>query len=60
MKSILWKRILPVLALGAVLAPGPAWAAANAVREKIEKPVQQAIDTLQATQKAEESLAPGT
>ena len=55
MKSKLWKRILPVLALGAVLAPGPAWAAANAVREKIEKPVQQAIDTLQATQKAEEA-----
>ena len=50
-----WKRILTVLALGSLLAPGPAWTAGNAVRETIEKPVQQAIDTRQATQKAEEA-----
>ena len=47
--------MLPVLMLGAILAPGPAWAAGDAVREKIEKPVRQAIDTQQATQKAKEA-----
>lgn len=51
----LWKPILPALVLGSVLAPALLWAAGNAVREKIEKPVQQAIDTRQATQKAEEA-----
>ncbi len=55
MKSMLWKRIVPVLVLSAVLAPGSAWPAGDAVREKIEKPVRQAIDTQQATQKAEET-----
>ena len=48
----LLQRILPVLVLGSILAAGPVWAA-DAVREKIEKPVQQAIETRQATQKAE-------
>jgi FtsZ-binding cell division protein ZapB len=47
--------MLPVLMLGAILAPGPAWTAGDAVRDKIEKPVRQAIDTQQATQKAEEA-----
>ena len=51
----LWKPILPALVLGSVLAPALLWAAGNAVREKIEKPVQQAIDIRQATQKAEEA-----
>jgi len=49
-----WKRILTLLALGSILTPTLLWAA-DAVRENIEKPVQQAIDTRQATQKAEEA-----
>lgn len=51
----LWKPILPALVLGSVLAPALLGAAGDAVRDKIEKPVQQAIDTRQATQKAEEA-----
>ncbi|MGD8541948.1 MAG: hypothetical protein PVI39_06630, partial [Desulfobacteraceae bacterium] len=51
----LWKPILPALVLGSVLAPALLWAAGDAVREKIEKPLQQAIDTRQATQQAEEA-----
>jgi len=50
-----WKRILPVLVLGSILAPALLWAAGDTAREKIEKPVRQAIDTRQATQKAEEA-----
>jgi molecular chaperone GrpE (heat shock protein) len=50
----LWKTI-QALVLGSVLAPALLWAAGDAVREKIEKPVQQAIDTRQATQQAEEA-----
>jgi len=50
-----WKPILPALVLGSVLAPALLWAAGDAVHEKIEKPVQQAIDTRQTTQKAEEA-----
>jgi septal ring factor EnvC (AmiA/AmiB activator) len=50
-----WKRILPVLVLGSILAPALLWAAEDTAREKIEKPVRQAIDTRQATQKAEEA-----
>ena len=46
--------MLPVLMLGAILAPAP-WAAGDAVREKVEKQVRQAIDTQQATQKAKEA-----
>ncbi|MFZ2040524.1 MAG: hypothetical protein WAV08_07500 [Desulfobacterales bacterium] len=53
-----WKPILPALVLGSVLAPTLLWAAGDAVREKIEKPVQQAIETRQATQKAEEAWRP--
>jgi len=50
---MLAKRILPLLVLGAVLTPYLVWAAGDAVREKIEKPVRRAIDTRQATQASE-------
>lgn len=50
----LWKTI-QALVLASILAPALLWAAGDAVREKIEKPVQQAIDTRQATQQAEEA-----
>lgn len=52
---IAYDRILQVVAVSCFIAPALLWAAENAVREKIERPVRQAIDTRQATQKAEET-----
>lgn len=52
---ISWNRILQAVVVGCLMAPALLWAAGDAVQDKIERPVQQAIDTRQATQKAEET-----